>query len=119
MLAPAKTSRAHHPDYILAISVFVLLAVGLIMMYSVSPVLSHKLLGSVSRNYYFVGQLVNIAVGMAAWIFFSQVHYSFWKKLAKPMLIVAAVMLVALLVPALSFSKNGATRWLQLGPLTF
>ena len=119
MLAPAKTARAHHPDYVLAISVFVLLAAGLIMMYSVSPVLSYKLLGSVSRNYYFVGQLMNIAAGTAAWILFSQVHYSFWKKWAKPMLILAAVMLVALLVPALSFSKNGATRWLQLGPLTF
>lgn len=119
MLAPAKTSRAHHPDYVLAISVFVLLAVGLIMMYSVSPVLSHKLLGSVSRNYYFVGQLGSIAVGMLAWVLFSQVHYSYWKKWAKPMLTLAAIMLVALLVPALSFSKNGATRWLQLGPVTF
>lgn len=119
MLAPAKTNRAHHPDYVLALSVFVLLAIGLIMMYSVSPVLSHKLLGSVSRNYYFVGQLINIGLGLAAWVVASQIHYHNWRKWAPGLMVVAVITLAALMIPALSFSKNGATRWIQLGPLTF
>ena len=119
MLTPARTTRAHHPDYILAISVFTLLAIGLIMMYSVSPVLSHKLLGNINRNYYFFGQLMNVGVGLAAWLVASSINYHNWRKWAMPLMVVAVVCLVALMIPGLNFSKNGATRWLRLGPLTF
>jgi hypothetical protein len=30
--------RAHHPDYVIALVITILLAIGLIMMYSISPI---------------------------------------------------------------------------------
>lgn len=114
-----KTQRGHQPDYILALGIFVLLGFGLVIMYSISPVLSYKLLGSTSRNYYFFGQILNVGVGLAAWAVASRINYQRWQGWAKLIMVAAIITLVALMVPGLSFEKNGATRWLKLGPASF
>ncbi len=114
-----KVVRGHQPDYVLAVSIFALLGFGLVIMYSISPVLSYKLLGSTSRNYYFYGQLLNVAIGLVAWGIIGRINYQYWKSLAPTLMVVALLALVALLVPGLSFAKNGATRWLKLGPASF
>ncbi len=111
--------RGHRGDYILALAVFILLAFGLIMMYNINPALSQKLLGRVDSGYYFRGQMVNIAVGMMVWTVATSIFYQRWREFALPLLIMAILAIVALMVPALSFSKNGATRWLSFGPLSF
>jgi cell division protein FtsW len=120
-MSPAETKmgRGHKPDYMLALLVFILLALGLIMIYSISPVLSYNLLGSTSRNYYFYGQLGNIAIGLVFWVAAAAIPYKAWKNWAPLLLLVAIVALVGLMIPGLSFSKNGATRWLRLGPASF
>jgi cell division protein FtsW len=115
----AQGGRGHKPDYILALAVGILLAAGLVMMYSVSPVLSHKLLGSADRNYYFYRHLGSLAVGLVAWALISRVNYHVWRRLGPLLLGASIVALLALLVPGLSVAKNGATRWLNLGPATF
>lgn len=117
--AAAAPVRGHKPDYVLALTIFVLLAFGLVIMYSISPVLSQKLLGSTSRNYYFYGQLLNIGVGIVAWIIATRVHYRTWESLAPFAMILSFVALLGLFVPGLSFTTNGATRWLKLGPASF
>src|SRR5688572_11742532 len=86
--------RGHQPDYVLALAVFVLLAFGLVMMYSISPVLSHKMYGSTSRNYFFYGQLVNAAVGLLGWVAASRIHYSRWRSLAPAIMVLAMVAMV-------------------------
>lgn len=111
--------RSHRPDYLMALGVFALLAVGLILMYSVSPILSHRLSGNVDRNYYFYNQLKYVVIGLVAWLVATSVSYERWRRLA-PILMLAAIMsLLALLVPGLRYSQNGATRWLNLGIVTF
>lgn len=118
-MKPGERGRAHRPDYVLALSVFVLLSIGLIMMYSISPVLSHKLFGSTDRNYFFYGQLVNITFGVGAWIFAYSMGYQRWQKLAPALVIVSIISLLMLLIPAFSLSKNGATRWLHIASFSF
>lgn len=112
-------ARGHRGDYVLALAVFILMAFGLIMMYNINPALSQKLLGRVDSGYYFRGQLINIVVAVVAWAVAINIYYQRWRKWALPMLVAALLALVLLMVPALSFSKNGATRWLSLGPLSF
>ncbi|HSX01397.1 MAG TPA: FtsW/RodA/SpoVE family cell cycle protein, partial [Candidatus Saccharimonas sp.] len=111
--------RAHHPDYVIALLVAVLLAIGLVMMYSVSPILSHSLTGSVDRNYYFVNQIKYIGLGLVAWVAGSLVPYPVWRKWAPILLGAAMVSVLALLVPGLSHTTNGATRWIDLGVVSF
>ena len=107
--------RAHHPDYVIALVVTILLAIGLVMMYSISPVLSHKLTGSADRNFYFLNQIKFIGFGLVVWIAATATPYPFWRKYAPWLLGVAIIGLLALMVPGLSYSKYGATRWLNLG----
>jgi cell division protein FtsW len=111
--------RGHKPDYVLALAIFVLLAFGLVIMYSISPVLSQKLLGSTSRNYYFYGQLVNVGAGLVAWLVATRVYYGHWKAWSKWLMFAALFALLCLFVPGLTFTTNGATRWLKLGPASF
>ena len=116
--APAKALRAHHPDYVLALTVTVLLAVGLVIMYSISPILSHKLTGSADRNYYFLNQIKYILIGLGVWVAATAIPYWKWRQYAPWLMGAAIVSLVALLVPGLSHSSHGATRWLDLGPIS-
>jgi cell division protein FtsW len=118
-LIPPKMVRGHRGDYVLALAVFVLLAFGLIMMYNINPALSQKLLGRVDSGYYFRGQLINIAAGIGAWLVATNINYQRWRQFALPLLIAAIFGLLLLMVPGLHTNKNGATRWLSLGPLSF
>jgi cell division protein FtsW len=114
-----KSIRGHQPDYVLALLVFILLSIGMVMMYSMSPVLSHKLIGSAERNYFFYSTLGNIAVGLVAWLVVANINYQAWKRWAPILLIGAMITMALLFIPGLSFAKNGATRWLKVGPLSF
>jgi cell division protein FtsW len=110
--------RAHHPDYVIALVITILLAIGLVMMYSISPILSHKLVGNVDRNYYFLNQIKYVALGIVVWIAATAFPYPKWRVWAPRLLVVAILSLVALMIPGLSQSSHGATRWLNLGPLS-
>lgn len=114
-----SVARAHRPDYVLMISIFVLLAFGLIMMYNINPALSQKLTGSVDQNYYFRNQLVNVLVGLGVWFVASRIPYQKWRDWAPWVLGAAIIGLAALWVPGLAFEKNGATRWIHIGPASF
>jgi cell division protein FtsW len=112
------TARSHHIDYVIALVIAILLAIGLVMMYSISPILSHKLLGNADRNFYFVNQLKFVGIGLVVWIATTAVPYAAWRTWAPRLLILSVVGLVALLIPGLAQSSHGATRWIQLGPIS-
>lgn len=113
-----KTVRSHHPDYVIALAITILLAIGLVMMYSISPILSHKLVGNADRNYYFLNQIKYVGLGLIVWVATTAVPYDKWRKWAPKLLILAIIGLIALLIPGLSHSSHGATRWLSLGPIS-
>src|SRR5437899_5314072 len=113
-----RAMRSHHPDYVIALLIAILLAIGLVMMYSVSPILSHKLTGSVDRNYYFVNQIQYILIGLVVWATAASIPYLYWKKYASWVMLAAIGGLVALLIPGLTQTSHGATRWLDFGPIS-
>lgn len=115
----ATARRGHQPDYVLAIVIFILIAVGLVMMYSISPMLSIKAGDKLGRNHYFYNHLLTIGLGVVGWVVASNVDYRHWKRYAPALLTLAIICLVALVIPGISTTKNGATRWLALGPLSF
>lgn len=110
--------RPHHIDYGIALAVAILLAIGLVMMYSISPILSHKLVGNADRNYYFINQIKYVVLGVVIWCTATAIPYTIWRKWAPKILMVAIVGLVALLIPGLAHSSHGATRWIQVGPIS-
>jgi cell division protein FtsW len=111
-------ARAHRADYVLALSIFTLLSIGLVIIYSISPILSQKLTGNADRNYYFLNQIKYIGIGLGVWIVTSGIRYDFWKKYASLLLGISILGLFALLIPGISRASHGATRWIDIGPFS-
>ena len=99
-----------------------LIVFGLIMVYSASY---YKCSMSKAFNYdsmYFLkNQALMSCVGLVAMYVVSGINYHFWKK--QEIVIVAIGLSIGLtlvlLIPALSITANGATRWVKFGPISF
>lgn len=116
--ASSVVTRAHRADYVLALTIFTLLSIGLVIIYSISPILSQKLTGNADRNYYFLNQIKYIGIGLVVWIVTSGIRYDFWKKYATYLLGISIIGLFALLIPGISRASHGATRWIDIGPFS-
>lgn len=109
-------SRRHRPDYWLLILCALLLAVGLIVVYSISPALAVE--KGVGGNYFVNHQLIAIALGIVIFIITSKVPLELLKKLGVPLLIIAGLAtLVALLLPV--NANYPAHRWIRFGGFSF
>jgi len=102
------------PERILILSILLLIALGLVFIYSASGPYSqqHKL----SPEYYFFRQLIWTFVAMAILIMFSRIDYRKFIKLSPLFLSIAFILLVIVrLMPA----KLNVHRWLYLGFISF
>src|SRR5690606_13838860 len=107
----------HRQDFILAITIFGLVIIGLIMVSSASLVQSLDNAGS--PYYYVIRQGAYAGIGLLLWWFFSKLDYRIFKRYATVIFGAGLVFLVAVLVPGLSLEAGGAKRWIHLGPITF
>lgn len=108
--------RRHRPDYGMLILAIILLAIGIVVVYAISPALAAS--KNVSPNFYVTRQLIAIVLGLFAFIAVSQIPLRAWHFLYKPLLIGAAVAtLIALVMPV--NADYPAHRWIRLGPLSF
>ncbi|HUC21037.1 MAG TPA: FtsW/RodA/SpoVE family cell cycle protein, partial [Candidatus Polarisedimenticolaceae bacterium] len=107
--------RGHRGDYVLGLAVFILLAFGLIMMYNINPALSQK---QGAETSYFFNQLTFVVIGTVAWAVVSSIYYKAWRRFALPLVVLAMAAVIAVLTP-LGYSALGASRWLDLGPVSF
>lgn len=109
-MASKKKTRFHTSesffDYTLLCTVFFLIVFGLVMIYSTS---SYQ-----SGTTYLKQQAFSVALGLIAMFFVARVDYHFWRKFAIPAIVVSCVLILLLLSP-LGMTRNGATRWLNLG----
>jgi cell division protein FtsW len=112
----AVQARKHRPDYWLLILSIALLAIGLIVVYAISPALS--LANNVSSNFFVTRQIIAIALSAVGFIVASRIPYLTWKRWYKPLLIAAtAVTLLAIVMPV--NPQYPAHRWVRLGGLSF
>lgn len=110
--------RAHLPDTSLILLIGILLAIGVVTIYSISPVLSRELLDGAGDNHFAYAQLRHIALGILVFAAATRVPLSVWRKLLPWMLLASILALVLMLTP-LGVSSGGATRWLGIPPVTF
>src|ERR1035438_6889849 len=107
--------RRHRPDYVLVIISLILLTIGLVVLYSISPALS--LTNNVGQNYYIDRQMLSIVFGFIAFIVAITMPISFWKRLQNPLIVIAGISAIA--VRLLGQEVNGAYRWIQIGGVSF
>ncbi len=109
-------ARKQPQDFILLISVCMLVIIGIIMVFSSSY--SYTLVNYDDGYYYLRRVLIWSTVGTFAMIFFSRINYWHWSKYANLAFVVSVVLLIAVLTP-LGITRNYAQRWLGVGSLTF
>lgn len=113
-----KSFGSNKMDRILLIIVTLLILIGLAVLYSASTVTSYKNFDNTS--YYFVHQLLYGAlIGAGALYLCSRIDYHVWQKLIPLFVVISLVLLMLVKVPGIGFAANGATRWIDLGFVTF
>lgn len=125
MFGRARTStavsRRHKPDMLLLLFVGVLVLLGLIVIYAISPALAARTAGQ-DQNAYMYRQLINLGVAFAAFAVTALVPLEFWRKYQGRMLaaaMVLGVMPFLLQSTPIGWCANGACRWLDVGTFNF
>ena len=112
---PQGQSRRHKPDYWLLVLASLLLAIGLIVVYSISPGLAVE--KEVGQTYFINRQLIWAGLGLVGFFVAAQIPLAVWQRLQQPLLIVAAAS--AVVVRVFGDEVNGAYRWIQVGGFSF
>jgi len=108
--------RAGQMDFSLFIAVVIVCAFGLVMVFSSSYYYAQDR-GLDNGYYYLKNQAMFLALGLALMLILSRVDYHKWEKLRVVGL--AGVMLLMFAVVFFGETRNGATRWLEIGGVSF
>jgi len=108
--------RKHRPDYWLFVLCIILLAIGLVVVYAISPALG--IVNGVSQNYYAYKQVIAVLLGIVAFFIIAQIPLRKWQSLYKPLMIFAIIVTLAALVMPVN-TQYPAHRWLRLGGFSF
>ena len=108
--------RRHRPDYWLVVLMMMMLAVGLIVVYAISPALSQS--AHTSPTHYISKQLIAISISIIAFVTTATVPLQTIKKFYIPLLVLAGIAtLIALITPTNPLYP--AHRWVRLGSFSF
>lgn len=115
-MAKKQEKRAGKPfDFILFVTVLILLAMGIVMVLSASSPLA---LAESGNSYSYVSrQAVFAVIGIVLMLVISKIDYHEYSKFAKIAYICSIIGLA--LVPLLGSSAKGATRWIEIGGIRF
>lgn len=111
-LAAFRSPRLARSDSALIVLVALLLAFGLVMIYSSSVVVAFERYGS---NTYFVArQLLFLILGVLVWAGVSQIRYTFWREKARLLLGITVLLLISVFLFGAG-RVGGAHRWIEVG----
>ncbi len=120
MLSDFRLRQSQRPDYFLGLIVVLLVAVGMIVIFSTGAIVNFNISGGASdRNSFFTSQLISFSIGVLGWLAASRINYTAWRKLAPWMLLVSGLLMLLVFVPGISGTSRGASRWIRLGPASF
>ena len=102
-------------DQMLLWVTFILLGLGLVMVYSASIAIAEadKAVGHQS-TYYLVRQSIFILIGLVAGFVSFQIPVAWWQKMAPYLFLFGLALLVLVLIPGIGRNVNGSQRWLSL-----
>ena len=101
----------------IALIVFLLICIGVVMVYSSSGVYAQEEFG---KELFFLSRhLLFLAVGFVLTFAVMCMDYRDLKKVAKPLLLFTLLLLVIVLIPGIGKASYGARRWFRVGPFSF
>ena len=104
-------------DFLLLITVLILVSSGIVMVYSASFAIA----GDRFRDaYHFLKkQAMAAGLGLAFMFLAAKLDYHRWQVLAVPLLVLSAALLGILIFPGLRHEVGGSARWLKFSFLSF
>lgn len=103
-------------DYVLLWSSVLLLAIGLVFVYSASIATAE---GSKATHfqptYFLIRQCVFILIGCTGGALVFQIPSNLWQEYASKLFVMGTILLAIVLIPGIGHHVNGARRWLSLG----
>ncbi len=100
-------------DVALLVSTFLLVIIGLVIVYDASVVQAYKDFGD--KYLYIRQQIIWVALGFLALVFFNYFDYRHLKKISGILFLGSIFLLLGVFIPGLGLSVGGAHRWLKLG----
>lgn len=97
-------------DWILALSMFILLAIGMAAVYSVDSAQGRELI-------FVPTQLIALSIGISLFFILGSLHMTFFEASAKISYVVAAVLLVLVLI--VGENVRGTVGWFRVGGFSF
>ncbi|NTV93819.1 MAG: putative lipid II flippase FtsW [Thiobacillus sp.] len=104
-------------DWALLWSVFALLGLGLVMVYSASAAIAEAKSASHQPTIYLFRHAMYLVAGLAAAYGAFQLPSNLWQKAAPWLFVIGVLLLVAVLIPGIGKVVYGSRRWIPLGPL--
>lgn len=100
-------------------SVLILLAVGLVMVYSssIATAEADKAWGF-QAHYFLVRHSIFLGLGFVAACIAFQIPIATWQRMAPWLFVAGAFLLVLVLIPGIGKDVNGSRRWIRLGFMT-
>jgi len=108
--------RRHKPDYWLLVLTSLLMVLGLIIVYSISPALAAS--QHISQSYFITKQIIDVFLGLLAFAIAAYLPLRKWRQLIYPLLVITVLgCLVVLAMPV--NAQYPAHRWIRLGGFSF
>jgi cell division protein FtsW len=102
---------------LLCISAGFLTVVGLVMVLSAGSVSAAQGYGG-NSFWYFQRQVIYAGAGVGAALLVARLSPRVWRRLGVPILVISAALMLVAAHPSSGTSLYGASRWIDLGPLT-
>lgn len=125
--AAARLTRKHGADHRLVLYMGLLVLVGLVVLFAISPYQIHRINqsgGSIDQSHFMLKQLLYLAAGLAAFSVTKSIPLAIWRRFASTLVILGlGLSLLLAVLGAVGASSamcyNGACRWFDLGFLSF
>lgn len=101
------------PDYLLLTVIFMLLIIGLVMVYSSSNIWADYKYAD--PLFFLKRQIIFAGVGIVAMFFIINIPYNVWKKYAKVILLICFILLLIVKIPGIGIVRGGAQSWIGIG----
>jgi len=104
-------------DHVLTASIFLLLGLGLVTLYSSSFLSAQRRFDDGLR--FISRQAVIGGIGIAFFFLASVVNLEQIRKMIKPLVFISAILCLLTFVPGIGVTRNGSARWIGNGSFTF
>lgn len=118
----AAVVRRHRPDMLLLVFMCILVLLGLIIIYAISPPLAARAVGDIDPNHFMYRQVLYLLIGAGAFVAAYMIPVDFWRKIHGKLLIgglILGTLPFLLQATPVGLCANGACRWLDFGFISF